>query len=852
MRSLRVQALVLLPPLFAVLPVSSASKCRPPPSSGSVIGAYSTVSTQSLSSSSTSTAILDTSALSSISSARASSAEDGTVSSSASISSIVVTTTSSTVSVSSSTYTTSSTGTTSSTDTTPTITTTSSTAATTNSASETATSSFAETSTESSTVSELGTFDPEHYTFYEVTLPITFQATPSTVQATSTFTLTIDQTAPPSCVVDSSSLATVTLRLGDNAGNQFVPKAAAVSGRGDRIGVVEASDFPSFGATSDPGGTLAERNLQYFKSIGYKLVPASGGRYDLTTTLGGRTKFVGYSQQSRDVVLVDASVPTGSTGDVVTSVFGFSCEGRLSLRSLSGTTMTWRIGPDGVNTMMIDGTPDDAADILFTTTAEPTEDISPTATNKRRGDNSSRFAELEYDSESSQLLRRMSPFTDGWYPRLPSTPANMFSRGMIGARPMSYNGCGSGSTRAWIPQLGFGKCCNMHDYCYDNCATGKVELCNNDYCAPGQWESCNYLFYRCMQDTVCSDISWFWHPIDRSLCDFEAKFYVAVVSTYKGGDAFKEATAARCGAYCQNGAPFCGGGSRQCVSSTDDNNCEECGSSCNTAAKFACRGSKCTCIADVRNDNKNCGGCGNVCPFKTKCGGGSCNCVDDRCGNLCVDFKTHPRNCGACGVVCQSGFCWQGKCLDPLTLPTPTGNAPPVCLATDAVKNGGFDNLENGGASATSWFLKAQSGGASLAFVGSGNSQSGSNAAVLTTVMPSVLKFSNRVSMAQTITLCAGKQYELTFKASFPRLSLVPLRISLEGSAVDPIFLGSASWMPNAEGYRGYGPFPFTVPTAADGSVSLQRDLVFDVRASAISLPQYGSVTIDEVSIYQP
>ena len=123
---------------------------------------------------------------------------------------------------------------------------------------------------------------------------------------------------------------------------------------------------------------------------------------------------------------------------------------------------------------------------------------------------------------------------------------------------------------------------------------------------------------------------------------------------------------------------------------------------------------------------------------------------------------------------------------------------------------------------------------------------------MLTTVAPSLPKFYNGVTMAQTIMLCAGKQYELTFKASCPLRTLLPVRVSLEGSASESIFLGIAAWMPGAEGYRGYGPFPFTAPAAADGGVSVQRDLVFEVETSINAFAQFGSITIDEISVYQP
>lgn len=537
------------------------------------------------------------------------------------------------------------------------------------------TSSDAATTTDSSSEStETSTFNTADYTYYEVTLPITFTTTAeSTVAATSTYSLVMSATASPSCVIDSDSVATATLRIGDNDGNRFVPKNGG-------IGVLEDSDFPSAksGATDDPDGELAAANQVYYENIVFHLEEVSSGLFDLVTEVDSATVYVGYKQSSGEVV-TSASRSDGSSTDLATNIFSFSCEGRLVITSPSGEVLTWTIDEtDGISTKMVTGTPAGSEEILLITTSVPDSNYESSSTQKR-----SRYGAM------NNLDRRMSPWTDGVYPRLPSSPANMHSRNRTGARPMQYNGCGSGSTAAWIPQLGFGSCCNMHDYCYDNCVTGPVELCNSQYCTPGQWERCNNAFYWCMHDTVCSGISWFWHPVQRALCEFEASFYTAVVSTYLGGNAFDEATSDRCGAYCSNNAPYCDGA---CVSPTDDNNCSECGLGCNTAASFGCRASQCTCVADTQNDSKNCGGCGNVCPYKTKCSGASCVCADDTCGNLCVNKQTHPRNCGSCGNVCSSGYCWGGQCIDPSTLATSTDSAP-TCLATDAVKNGGFGKL---------------------------------------------------------------------------------------------------------------------------------------------------------------
>lgn len=96
-------------------------------------------------------------------------------------------------------------------------------------------------------------------------------------------------------------------------------------------------------------------------------------------------------------------------------------------------------------------------------------------------------------------------------------------------------------------------------------------------------------------------------------------------------------------------------------------------------------------------------------------------CAKDQCGNLCLDFQTHPRNCGACGTVvrpvplpppslaratdpavqCTSGICHLGQCYtpDPATPVDPT-----VCVKRDAIVDGGFGVWPAGGGCALTLF----------------------------------------------------------------------------------------------------------------------------------------------------
>ncbi|KXJ86795.1 hypothetical protein Micbo1qcDRAFT_167891 [Microdochium bolleyi] len=415
---------------------------------------------------------------------------------------------------------------------------------------------------------------------------------------------------------------------------------------------------------------------------------------------------------------------------------------------------------------------------------------------------------------------------------------------------MTSNGCGSGALRKYVPQLSFGHCCDMHDYCYDNCASGRVEKCTEPYCSPGQFERCNSVFYDCMHETVCERIPWY-HPIDRVNCEAAAVFYTGVVMTSLGGDAFKDATKQRCGAYCRSGAPFCGmgedGAGGSCASTTDNSNCGECGQECDTGRGFACRGSKCVCTADVFNDSSNCGACGNKCPFGTKCSRGSCVCAADTCGNLCVNKQRHPRNCGSCGTVCATGICWDGVCKRPEDLPTPSGSAP-TCLPTDAVKNGGFNGIPLLGASVppSPWSIgDSKFGGIDARRVGPLSFVSLHTSG--TTSPTDGIAF---VQLVQDITMCPGKAYELTGTISMGNKG--NLRIAVGNKVIFNKFYDDAPFQ-----NRALGPLPFTAPASDDTFVSVRLVFYLDNNLIPIrfglAVPQSATnLVLDDVSIYQP
>lgn len=558
--------------------------------------------------------------------------------------------------------------------------------------------------TTSSTISSSSTapptFNPTGYTYVNVNLPVIFDGTASSkLPATSTYTLQpAAKTGPPTCILDTANANTATIKITDNSNRRFVPKNS-----GSSVGVLDDNDF--LGAGSPTNNEQTSNNL-VFRVTG----PAGNGRYDLgMSSIDAKgniiTYYVGYDLTTGDVIAAQRR-SDGTDDNYATSIFEFTCDGKLVVKSPTGDEVTLKANPDRSGTLVVvPGRPYPEMQLFFV--------VSPPASSQapagKRSPTSSSTSHLAVMPVDLTLSKRMSPYTDGTYPRLPSTPADMSARPRPGARQMgstNFGSCGSGSTSpagSLIFYEDFSSCCTLHSYCFDNCATGAEQLCSpgsltggaEQYCTPGQFERCNAALGSCAQDTVCEQVPWSTQPVRRSQCDLEAQYLRDAVATSAGGDVFDQATRDRCGGYCPGGAPFCGGAdagqdASRCAPANDENNCEECGQSCNAAQGFGCASSKCACLLDITADDKNCGACGNVCPQGTRCSGGSCVCADQTCaGNVCVDTLTHPRNCGACGTVCESGYCSQSACVDRASLP-PSQTGPDGCLATDAVKNGDF------------------------------------------------------------------------------------------------------------------------------------------------------------------
>ncbi|KAF7531367.1 hypothetical protein G7054_g8938 [Neopestalotiopsis clavispora] len=611
-----------------------------------------------------------------------------------------------------------------------------------------------------------------------------------------------------------------------------------------RIGILEATDFPvqGTGDQTEEDEEKAAQNQDYFNNLPafrfQMTTTGSSDYYDLVTTVEGSEIYV-----ALDVGTLEIHTSATSQNDpngLVTGIFTFSCDGHIEVNYL-GIDYTWSVGPDKVNTVLVAGSPSDGEHILLVpTTMPPGYDESytsdATGTLSRRHP---RYAGMP------ELHRRNSPWTDGQLPRVPSSPANLYSYKRDGARDMESNGCGSGSTAGWIPQLNFGHCCDLHDYCFDNCYGGNPrEKCTDDYCSPSSWEGCNSAFYNCLHGSICSQYSWIWFTIRRAACECAASFYAWVVTTHFGADAFKEANSERCDAYCPGGNPLCHG---QCLTyaGNDNNNCGGCDYKCNTGAHYECQSGH----------------------------GAACVCNDDQCGNLCVDLQAHPRNCGSCGHVCSTGYCFEGQCVDVSGLATSTDSAP-VCYPTDAVKNGGFDTLDSNN-NASPWELSNDDTSHKVIYGPSSLATSQPNNAAIYNLDDT--GFVGGVYLRQNLTLCPGTTYELTFTlatmdfdATYKNEWGILLRTA--NRELGAIFLSYSDSTP-----QGYGPYPFTIPTApAEGGTgwgandnwqSIQYDstgtfayiqLVFWVVSDDLppSTPngKYNlmeAVIFDDVSVYQ-
>ncbi|OTA95534.1 hypothetical protein M434DRAFT_379786 [Hypoxylon sp. CO27-5] len=251
---------------------------------------------------------------------------------------------------------------------------------------------------------------------------------------------------------------------------------------------------------------------------------------------------------------------------------------------------------------------------------------------------------LQKKAATKRKFRKRNMYTTGQAPRCPNSPPDLVAKVFPGARGLNPNGCGPANGIDFVPDFSFGSCCNGHDNCYDNCEQGTFESCNDD-------------FHSCMRGSGCAYLDHWYSYVGHLACLKAADFYAWAVGTSSGRDAFHSATKERCGCYCNGSQGLCGraDGDYQCTSM-------------------------------FGTDVNNCGACGRTCSPKAKCAGGSCACMNDQCGDRCVDLRTHPSNCGSCGNKCSTGYCFEGQCYDP---------PPDKCVPMQGFTNGDFSQGGN-------------------------------------------------------------------------------------------------------------------------------------------------------------
>lgn len=180
-------------------------------------------------------------------------------------------------------------------------------------------------------------------------------------------------------------------------------------------------------------------------------------------------------------------------------------------------------------------------------------------------------------STRSRKTRR-SKYNSGVQLRCVKQPEALVASVRKDARALNPNGCGPANGVDFVPDFTFGKCCDGHDNCFDDCPNTTFESCNTD-------------FHQCMRSDGCSDKNHWYMWLIYGACLRAADFYYFAVSTPCGAKAFLAATQERCACDCPETSPV------QTI----------CGS-----------GNSATCMSLFSNDAINCGACGRTCPEGTK------------------------------------------------------------------------------------------------------------------------------------------------------------------------------------------------------------------------------------------
>ncbi|KAM7205766.1 hypothetical protein V8F20_002999 [Naviculisporaceae sp. PSN 640] len=471
-------------------------------------------------------------------------------------------------------------------------------------------------------------------------------------------------------------------------------------------------------------------------------------------------------------VTADGEVVFASESSLTsTTVFSAGCNGHVTIHR-NNVQSGWVANDEGFTTV-IPYTTDDRIIVL------PPELRTPPV-----------LSEPEKRSLRQSFRREL-----GYMPRCPLRGPDIFAVPNPFRRGENPNGCGSGDTGGLVPDLNWGHCCDAHDNCFDNC--GKT------------FQGCNNEFLGCMHAQCRADIKW-WNFWMYPGCVAVANFYWLFVSSPAGVVAFYDANSDRCTCPCNNPSV--------------EVFCRKPG----TQHEVECRNVR-------KSDNDNCGGCDFKCPYKTHCSRDSCQCDDDRCGNVCMNLKTHPNNCGRCGNRCASGFCWQGVCYDPPA-------EPEFCIAGQGLINGNFPN-GNG----TGWSNAGSNDHTTLSFGSEGTAIVGMLPGGASWVFGS---FVAEAYIRTTARLCADTAYDLTFRikqswSGQPAGCFIVPKIGNRELGFLPVDGAQNQW-------KDYGPLRIDPFQEGQGSVVnkvyMGLDLVLTVGCLSITSP--GQVILGDVSIH--
>ncbi|KAM5365170.1 hypothetical protein ACJZ2D_011157 [Fusarium nematophilum] len=318
--------------------------------------------------------------------------------------------------------------------------------------------------------------------------------------------------------------------------------------------LLDPEDGGEFPGPPEPPSSEAEGRLMYesFNPPLYKFEkPSDGpaGLYDLVMVGGGSKPYIAINVNTGEVVSTSSSTQ-GAQG-FVTTVFGVSCKGYMTVQH-ENQEFVWKGASNDEETIVAPGGPSMQGIVALPNSArtQPSE-----AADKRR-----------------------SYATEGRAPLCPNAPHYVISYLKAGARGNNPNGCGPANGIDVVPDWNFGRCCDEHDNCFDNCGVS--------------FEHCNSAFHSCMRGKCWDAISW-WFPWLYFACLGMSDWYNFVVSSWIDVNAFYTANKERCECSCPlSSSPVPGitqswcpvNGVRQCIPTGGDDslNCGGCKRECHT------------------------------------------------------------------------------------------------------------------------------------------------------------------------------------------------------------------------------------------------------------------------------